>query len=123
MTGWQSGLQSRGPIALKRRRGFDMTKSLREAINVKCRECTYDPLDVGGASHQIAACISSDCPLHPVRPITCTRLPLRLLEAWHVHPEQLDARARALVREALPTSEDGQNGPSQSKEEISGGVA
>ncbi len=97
--------------------------SLREAINAKCREFTYDPLDVGGASHQIAACISGDCPLHPVRPITCTQLPLRLLEAWHVSPDQIDARARALVREAPPTSGNDQNGPLQSTETISGGGA
>jgi hypothetical protein len=95
--------------------------SLREAFNAKCRECTYDPLDVGGPSHQIAACISSDCPLHTVRPITCTQLPLRLLDAWHVRPDQLDARARALVWEAPPTSGNGQNGPPQSTETISGG--
>lgn len=96
--------------------------SLRKAIDAKCRECAYDPLDAGGVSHQIAACISSDCPLHPVRPITCTQLPLRLLAAWHVHPEQLDARARALVRQSLPFSENDCDSQSPGKEAVSGGA-
>jgi hypothetical protein len=97
--------------------------SLREAINAKCRECTYDPTDAGGPSHQIAVCTSSDCPLHSVRPISCTKLPLRLLEAWNVHPEQLDSKARALVLEESPASVNGQNGLPQSAEVIHGGVA
>lgn len=75
--------------------------SLRKAINDKCRECTVDPLDAGSPSRQIAACIDNNCPLHCVRPITCTELPLRLLERYGVRPEQLDERARALV-EATP---------------------
>ena len=95
--------------------------SLREGINAMCRDCTFDPLDAGGPSHQIAACICSDCPLHPVRPVTCTQLPTRLLEAWHVRPEQLDARARALVTETPRTSVKGQIDPQESVEAIRGG--
>ena len=71
--------------------------SLRKAINLKCRECIVDPLDRGSAAQQIAACISSDCPLWNVRPVTCVKLPLALLEHWHVDPESLDSRSRALV--------------------------
>ena len=44
--------------------------SLRKAVNAKCRQCTYDPFDAGTAAQQIAVCIDSDCPLHPVRPLT-----------------------------------------------------
>ncbi len=80
--------------------------SLRKAINDKCRECTADPLDAGSPSRQIAVCIDNDCPLHPVRPITCTELPLRLLEGYGVRPEQLDERARALVGVVAPVSAD-----------------
>ena len=96
--------------------------SIRKAINQKCFECTVDPLDAGSPARQIAACIDTDCPLHSVRPITCTELPLRLLEGWGVRPDQLDARARALVGKTPPTPADGRNGPLPGKEAISEGV-
>jgi len=85
--------------------------SLRQAVNAKCRECTYDPLDVGTAAQQIAVCTDSDCPLHPVRPITTKRLPLSLLEAYRVDPLTLDDRARGLVYPTVNCSGDVQNGP------------
>ena len=85
--------------------------SLRKAINAKCRQCTYDPLDVGTAAQQIAACICSECPLHPVSPITTKQLPVSLLEAYRVDPLKLDDRARGLVYPPVKCSGDGQNGP------------
>ena len=85
--------------------------SLRKAINAKCRECTYDPLDVGTAAQQIAVCTDSECPLHPVRPITTKRLPISLLEAYRVDPLMLDDRARGLVYPTVNCSGDVQNGP------------
>jgi hypothetical protein len=85
--------------------------SLRKAINAKCRECTYDPLDVGTAAQQIAVCIDSDCPLHSVRPITTKRLPISLLEAYNVDLLKLDDRARGLVYPAVNCSGDAQNSP------------
>jgi hypothetical protein len=84
--------------------------SLRKAINAKCKQCVYDPMDVGTAAQQIAACICSDCPLHPVRPITTKRLPLSLLAAHRVDPLELDERARGLVYPPVKCSGDGQNG-------------
>jgi hypothetical protein len=43
--------------------------SLRAAINLKCRECLYDPLSgLGNWRQQVSACTSSECPLFPVRP-------------------------------------------------------
>ena len=84
--------------------------SLRKAINAKCRQCTYDPLDVGTAAQQIAACICSECPLHSVRPITTKQLPAALLEAYRVDPLKLDDRARGLVYPPVKFSGDGQNG-------------
>ncbi len=95
--------------------------SLRKAINAKCRECICDPLDAGTAAQQIACCVASHCPLHPVRPITTTGIPIALLERYHIPLARLDAKARALVREAPQTSDSGQNGHPQSKEAIYGG--
>ena len=83
--------------------------SLRKAINAKCRECTYDPLDVGTAAQQIAVCTDSGCPLHPVRPITTKRLPISLLEAYRVDPLTLDDRARVLVHPPVKSSGEAQN--------------
>ncbi|WP_206363580.1 hypothetical protein [Sphingomonas crocodyli] len=39
------------------------------AINAKCRECIYDRLSVGNWREQVAACASSNCALHSVRPV------------------------------------------------------
>lgn len=43
--------------------------SLRNVINAKCKSCIYDP-DCGAGTwrEQVAACSSSNCPLHAVRP-------------------------------------------------------
>ena len=67
--------------------------SLRKAINAKCRECTHDPLDSGTAAQQIACCVASDCARYRVRPITATVIPMRLLKAYNIAPEKLDAKA------------------------------
>ena len=84
--------------------------SLRKAINAKCRQCTYDPMDIGTAAQQIAACICRDCPLHKVRPITTKQLPVSLLAAYRVDPLGLDERARGLVYPPVQCSGNGQNG-------------
>ena len=84
--------------------------SLRIPINAKCRDCIYDPLDVGTAPQQIACCTSTDCPLHSVRPVTASSIPLRLLEAWRITPDDLCDRARNLVEISPSVSESGQNG-------------
>lgn len=83
--------------------------SLRKAINAKCRQCTYDPLDLGTAAQQIAVCIDSACPLHSVRPITTKGLPVSLLEAYSVDPLNLDDRARDLVYPPVTCSAEAQN--------------
>jgi hypothetical protein len=44
--------------------------SLRKAINLKCRECIYDPMAEGTWRQQISDCTSPNCPLYPYRP-TC----------------------------------------------------
>ena len=48
-----------------------MAKSLRQAINDKCRECIFDPLSgLGNWRQQVSACTSPGCPLFPVRPVS-----------------------------------------------------
>lgn len=94
--------------------------SLRNAINAKCRECSCDPLDAGTAAQQVACCVATDCPLHAVRPITATVIPIKLLEGYQIAPERLDAKARALVRLAPPAPEPGQNDALLSTESILG---
>lgn len=95
--------------------------SLRKAINAKCRECICDPLDAGTAAQQIACCVASHCPLHSVRPITATVIPIELLERYHVPITRLDPKARALIREGGTTPGSGRIGPAPSKDAISGG--
>lgn len=44
--------------------------SLRAAINAMCKSCLYDPGNGNGAwREQVQGCSSSNCPLHPVRPL------------------------------------------------------
>lgn len=84
--------------------------SLRKSINDKCRGCIYDPLERGTAAQQIACCIGTDCPLHPVRPITTKNIPIALLQHWGLKPSDLCDRARALVENASSYSVEGQIG-------------
>ena len=44
-------------------------KSLRKAINEKCKDCIYDPLAGGTWLKQVELCTMPDCPLFPVRPM------------------------------------------------------
>lgn len=48
-----------------------MGKSLRKAINDKCKECIYDPGVKGNGTwrQQVEACTGFSCPLWPVRPL------------------------------------------------------
>jgi len=44
-------------------------RSLRSAINAKCKECIYDPIaGVGAWRRQVTECSSATCPLFEVRP-------------------------------------------------------
>ncbi len=46
--------------------------SLRRAINDKCKECSFDPINGNGTwRQQTAASISKACPVWPVRPKPC----------------------------------------------------
>lgn len=45
-----------------------MTRS--QAINAKCKDCIYDPLDHGTWRFQVENCTSKECPLWCYRPLT-----------------------------------------------------
>lgn len=100
-----------------------MKRSLRQAINAKCRECIYDPLGGGTAAQQITCCTLSDCPLYLVRPITATTLPVRLLDRFNVQISELCPRARGLVQKSDMCRGNGSNGPLPGTELISGGAS
>jgi len=79
--------------------------SLRKAINRMCADCIHDPRSPGSRAVQIAICTATDCALYPVRPMTATVIPIRVLEDYGLTVEQLDPRARPFV------SSEGQDGP------------
>jgi hypothetical protein len=52
------------------RAGGASRPSLRSAIDAMCKNCLYDPGNGnGGWREQIQGCSSSNCALHPVRPL------------------------------------------------------
>jgi hypothetical protein len=44
--------------------------SLRKAINDKCKDCIYDPVEDGTWLKQVENCEIDTCPLWRVRPVT-----------------------------------------------------
>jgi hypothetical protein len=44
--------------------------SSRKAINAKCKDCIYDPVDGGTWRQQVEACTSPDCALFQLRPVS-----------------------------------------------------
>jgi len=75
--------------------------SLRAAINAMCKSCAYDPLDYGTCAQQIACCTNRTCELYSKRPITSKAIPIELLDRYRLSPEDLDDRARGLLRPRL----------------------
>jgi hypothetical protein len=46
-------------------------RSLRGAINAKCRECIVDPRPGNGTwRQQVEACTAKSCPLYEARPVS-----------------------------------------------------
>jgi|TARA_R110002096_G_C14605202_1_gene723000 hypothetical protein len=45
-------------------------QSLRRAINDKCKDCIYDPVEDGTWLKQVENCEIPTCPLWRVRPVT-----------------------------------------------------
>ena len=81
-------------------------KSLRKAIDAMCKDTTYDELDKGTWRQQVAACTITICPLHSVRPVDekydgkkTTYLTMELLNHWQIKPEDLDDRARSILKD------------------------
>ena len=44
--------------------------SYRKLIDLKCKDCVYDPYGEGTWRQQTRACTVISCPLHPVRPLS-----------------------------------------------------
>ena len=80
--------------------------SLRAAINAMCKSCLYDPGNGnGGWREQVQGCSSSNCPLHPVRP-----LPVRATKsATAAHDVELAPVEASHDLDALPLSIIGHN--------------
>jgi hypothetical protein len=80
--------------------------SLRSAINAMCKSCLYDPGNGNGAwREQVQGCSSSNCPLHPVRP-----LPVRATKsATAAHGGKLAPVAAHAGLDALPAPIVGRN--------------
>lgn len=77
-----------------------MLNKFRKAINEMCKDCTYDELDKGTWRQQVAACTIKTCPLHSVRPVDKrTLIPSELLDHWGIKPEDLDSKARQLIKD------------------------
>jgi hypothetical protein len=45
------------------------SRSLRAAVNAKCKECIFDPGVAGTWRQQVAGCTSPKCPLFLARPL------------------------------------------------------
>ena len=55
-------------------------KSLRGAINAKCRDCIYDQKASGTWRMQVEACTVTGCPLYPVRPVSTSQKQAEMAE-------------------------------------------
>jgi hypothetical protein len=51
--------------------------SLKKCIEQKCKDCSYDPLDVGTWRDQAEKCNVRNCALWPVRPMTVATINLQ----------------------------------------------
>ncbi len=61
-------------------------KSLRAAIDDKCRDCIFDPLAVGNWRQQVTLCSVYSCPLWEVRPVSRAPIPEAVLRYYRVKP-------------------------------------
>ena len=76
--------------------------SLRKSIDAYCKGCAFDREDKGTWRQQVSACTVKECELHPVRPVGSkngtTHLTEELLMHWQIDPEDLDDRARSILK-------------------------
>jgi len=52
-----------------------MAMTRQKAINAKCKDCIYDPVDGGTWREQVQRCTSTDCALFEHRPKPIVRNP------------------------------------------------
>lgn len=66
------------------------TKSLRRAINEKCKQCIYDSCGVGKWREQVESCTVKLCPLWEVRPtsLRSSNKNIHTCEHEHSHIEE-----------------------------------
>lgn len=104
--------QVNGSAETLRRPRRAIQRSLRDAIDAKCKDCIYDPECGGGTwREQVAQCSAIGCPLWPVRPAPSSgqfanppRNQAEIPPGWLAKPigeaisgHPLTERARALV--------------------------
>ena len=53
----------------------------QQAIDAKCKECTYDPLDDGTWRQQVEQCELTACALYPYRPKSRSNVPSKAVSA------------------------------------------
>lgn len=56
-------------------------RSLRNAVDAKCKDCVYDKAERGTWREQVAGCGVPSCPLHAVRPV-----PRKCMSAGGINP-------------------------------------
>lgn len=54
--------------AVKKKKAGRPPRSLRKAIDAKCKDCIYDNCTSGTWRQQVESCTITDCPLYNVRP-------------------------------------------------------
>lgn len=68
------------------------TISLRKLVSNKCRDCAYDPLDVGTWRYQVERCTVVGCPLWEARPIR-----VEAGKYWYARNEDVDDPREGVV--------------------------
>ncbi len=92
-------------------------KSLRTAIDEKCRDCIYDPLAKGNWRQQVTLCSVYSCPLWEVRPVSSAPIPESVLRYYQVNVgdpclwRQSDARTTGIGEDGDVSSQGAQKAP------------
>lgn len=90
--------------------------SLRQAINAKCKDCTYDPVAPGTWRQQVTLCSVTVCPLWPVRPKTDAHIPESVLRFYGVDSaefQKIQSNQREIPDEPQFTCESAKSVDSQ----------
>ena len=78
-------------------------RSLRKAINEKCRSCVFDKANKGNWRQQVTLCSDHECELYLVRPVSGADIPESILNAYNV-PEWERSRFAGPRRSFLETN-------------------